>query len=61
MPCTKQDKLFKGCWNEEGTSKEEKNPKKKTKGWKSGRQEGWKSGRQVNRQARRKKIRKERN
>lgn len=28
MPCTKQDKLFKGCWNEEGTSKEEKNPKK---------------------------------
>lgn len=29
MPCTKQDKLFKGCWNKEGTSKEERNPKKK--------------------------------
>ena len=46
MPCTKQDKLFKGCWNEEGTSKEEKNPKKKQK---AGNRVGKKVGSQVGR------------
>ena len=49
MPCTKQDKLYKGCWKEDLVHLRKKEMEK-PKGWKSGRQEGWKSGRQADRQ-----------
>lgn len=58
MPCTKQDKLFKGCWNKEGTSKEERNPKKKTQ-QKAGNRIGRKVGSQVDRQTDRQEGRKQ--